>query len=166
MPGVEIVGGKNDGAAACTKEVGHGDVVTVGGVKVDVLYTPCHTQGHVCFYIKNEKEGEAGVVFTGDTLFVGGTSRSFAINSTLAIDARTRDAPNTALRIFLLILCTYDRVRQLQQWHAPADDAGTACPTPTFPILHHPLSSSSIRPPPPESLHRTTGLAVHPGCAA
>ena len=38
----------------------------VGGLKVDVLYTPCHTPGHVCYYV-----AAAQCVFTGDTLFIG-----------------------------------------------------------------------------------------------
>jgi len=37
-----------------------------------VLFTPCHTTGHVCFY--NEKNG---IIFTGDTLFITGCGRFF-----------------------------------------------------------------------------------------
>eukprot|EP01126_Amoeba_proteus_P055207 TRINITY_DN6836_c0_g1_i2.p1 TRINITY_DN6836_c0_g1~~TRINITY_DN6836_c0_g1_i2.p1 ORF type:complete len:192 (+),score=35.85 TRINITY_DN6836_c0_g1_i2:295-870(+) len=64
----EIVGGQGDFASAVTREVGEGDVVMVGDLKVNVLYTPCHTPGHVCYFVP----GSPGAVFTGDTMFVGG----------------------------------------------------------------------------------------------
>jgi hydroxyacylglutathione hydrolase len=49
------------------------DDVTVShaGISLDVLHTPGHTPGGVCFYISG-----AGVVFTGDTLFAGGVGRT------------------------------------------------------------------------------------------
>ena len=69
VPGIEVVGGLGDDAAAVTREVAEGDRVHVGRLSVSVLSTPCHTAGHVCFYV--ESEGRRAV-FTGDTLFVGG----------------------------------------------------------------------------------------------
>eukprot|EP00035_Acanthoeca_spectabilis_P003624 m.94411 g.94411 ORF g.94411 m.94411 type:complete len:172 (+) comp12246_c0_seq1:329-844(+) len=66
IAGLEIFGGRGDGAEGVTKEVGNGDVVDVGKLKISVIETPCHTVGHVCYYV-NEK-----AVFTGDTLFVAG----------------------------------------------------------------------------------------------
>jgi len=48
-------------------------VVTITeNLKFKVHFTPCHTQGHVCFYHESEK-----IVFTGDTLFLGGCGRFF-----------------------------------------------------------------------------------------
>lgn len=79
-----VVGGAKDDAQGVTHGVKHGDIVSVGNLKVHVLDTPCHTLGHVCYYVENPshgKEGEegkdtekvaSGVVFTGDTMFVGG----------------------------------------------------------------------------------------------
>lgn len=37
-----------------------------------ILHTPCHTEGHVCYYNQ-----ENGIVFTGDTLFLTGCGRFF-----------------------------------------------------------------------------------------
>jgi len=70
VPGIEVVGGKGDNAAAVTREVGDGDCVMVGALKIGVLYTPCHTPGHVTF-VAEDPDGPA-CVFTGDTLFVAG----------------------------------------------------------------------------------------------
>eukprot|EP00802_Teleaulax_amphioxeia_P022813 Tamp_23300.p1 GENE.Tamp_23300~~Tamp_23300.p1 ORF type:complete len:288 (+),score=48.22 Tamp_23300:82-864(+) len=70
-PGIEVVGGRGDNAAAVTHEVGDGDVVRVGGLSIGVLYTPCHTPGHVTF-VAEDPGGGPKCVFTGDTLFVAG----------------------------------------------------------------------------------------------
>lgn len=68
---------------------------TLGSLTVTALHTPCHTRGHVLFYVASsasasaaaaagEWEGEgdneeaaAPLVFSGDTLFVGGCGRFF-----------------------------------------------------------------------------------------
>ena len=39
-PGIEVVGGKGDNAAAVTREVGDGDVVMVGGLSVGNVPVP------------------------------------------------------------------------------------------------------------------------------
>lgn len=69
LPNVPIIGGKGDSAAAVTREVGEGDSVIVGNLKIQTIETPFHTTGHVCFFV--EHDGETAV-FTGDTLFVAG----------------------------------------------------------------------------------------------
>ena len=46
-----------------------GDVISFGQSKLEVLHTPGHSKGGVCF-VGN------GVVFTGDTLFAGSIGRS------------------------------------------------------------------------------------------
>ena len=42
--------------------VRHGDEVTIGGIRVSCLFTPCHTTGHICYYVtqvsKDEIESE------------------------------------------------------------------------------------------------------------
>lgn len=51
-----------------------GEVLEVGAVRLEVLHTPGHTPGSICVY-----EREAGVLFTGDTLYrarVGVTSQA------------------------------------------------------------------------------------------
>ena len=54
----------------------HGDVLNMAGAQLQVWHTPGHSPGGVCLYL-----AEAGVVFTGDTLFKGGpgaTGRSYS----------------------------------------------------------------------------------------
>ena len=43
-----------------------GQILNVGELKVQVIHTPGHTPGGVCFYLEEEK-----VLFSGDTLFQG-----------------------------------------------------------------------------------------------
>lgn len=48
-----------------------GDVIEVGNLKLDVLYTPGHAPGHVSFYLKGYD-----VLFDGDVLFQGSIGRT------------------------------------------------------------------------------------------
>lgn len=43
-------------------------------MKVTCLHTPCHTKGHICYYVESENET---AVFTGDTMFSGGCGHFF-----------------------------------------------------------------------------------------
>jgi len=73
-PTVSILGGREDQVPACTRSVTHQDAVDLEGVTGTVIAVPCHTRGHVAYYLQDE---ESRVVFTGDTLFVGGCGRFF-----------------------------------------------------------------------------------------
>ncbi len=76
VPNLSVFGG-DDRIDALTKKVAHGDRLKVGGLDVECLFTPCHTQGHICYYVKPAAEGESPAVFTGDTLFLAGCGRFF-----------------------------------------------------------------------------------------
>jgi hydroxyacylglutathione hydrolase len=52
-------------------ELHDGDELQVGTLCFQVLHTPGHTPGHVCFY-----EPEEGVLFDGDVLFARGIGRT------------------------------------------------------------------------------------------
>ena len=57
------------GAPCVDLRVGHGDVVPVGGLSLDVLETPGHTDDGVTYRIGDQ-------IFTGDTLLVRGCGRT------------------------------------------------------------------------------------------
>jgi hydroxyacylglutathione hydrolase len=59
------------------REVGGGDVLSFGDVKIRVIATPGHTTSSVCYYVEPLAASAAGMVFTGDTLFIGGCGRIF-----------------------------------------------------------------------------------------
>jgi len=75
VAGLKVTGG-DDRVGALTQKVGHGDEFKVGSLNVKCLFTPCHTSGHICYYVTGEKE-EQPAVFTGDTLFVAGCGKFF-----------------------------------------------------------------------------------------
>jgi glyoxylase-like metal-dependent hydrolase (beta-lactamase superfamily II) len=57
-------------------ELADGQQIPIADIALEVLHTPGHAPGAVCFY-----SPDLGVVFTGDTLFSGGpgaTGRSFS----------------------------------------------------------------------------------------
>lgn len=74
LPHIEIYGSRNDSVEACTRFIEDGDVIELLDFRILCLATPGHTLGHICYYIDHEGER---VVFTGDTLFVGGCGKFF-----------------------------------------------------------------------------------------
>ena len=78
-------GRQPDGALA------DGQAIHVAGSLLTVVHTPGHAPGAVCLYAP-----EAGVVFTGDTLFQGGpgaTGRSFSDFATIISSISSRLLP-------------------------------------------------------------------------
>ncbi|KAI9743168.1 MAG: Cytoplasmic glyoxalase II [Claussenomyces sp. TS43310] len=84
----QVIGGKD--CEAVTSTPANGDGFSIGKILVKALYTPCHTQDSICWFMQ---DGTQKAVFTGDTLFHGGCGRFFegtpeemhvALNKTLA----------------------------------------------------------------------------------
>jgi hydroxyacylglutathione hydrolase len=71
----EVIGVDCSLIPASDRTVAQGDVVTFGEVRIEVLATPGHTRTSVCYYVPPHGEAEPGVVYTGDTLFLGGCGR-------------------------------------------------------------------------------------------
>jgi len=65
--------------AGVTRAVDDGDVVMCAELPFHVIATPCHTAGHVAYWLRPGTNGpdDPGAVFTGDTLFTGGCGRFF-----------------------------------------------------------------------------------------
>lgn len=49
-----------------------GDLISAGGIRLQVLHTPGHTPGSVCFALQ---DGADTAIFSGDTLFAGSIGR-------------------------------------------------------------------------------------------
>jgi len=89
-PEITIYGGDSR-VQALTKSVNHGDTIKLGSLNIECLSTPCHTKGHICYYVTCDPDplgsnpgpptngalASEKVVFTGDTLFVAGCGRFF-----------------------------------------------------------------------------------------
>ncbi|XP_061741187.1 hydroxyacylglutathione hydrolase, mitochondrial isoform X1 [Nerophis ophidion] len=76
IPGLKVYGG-DDRVDALTKKVTHSHNFKVGSLNVKCLFTPCHTTGHICYYVTKDNSSEPPAVFTGDTLFVAGCGKFF-----------------------------------------------------------------------------------------
>ncbi|XP_031496679.1 hydroxyacylglutathione hydrolase cytoplasmic-like [Nymphaea colorata] len=76
VPGIRVFGGSLDNVKGCTDQVEHGDKISLGNeVNVLAFHTPCHTKGHISYFISSK--GEDPAVFTGDTLFIAGCGKFF-----------------------------------------------------------------------------------------
>ncbi|PQQ10831.1 hydroxyacylglutathione hydrolase cytoplasmic [Prunus yedoensis var. nudiflora] len=77
VPRIKVYGGSIDNVKGCTDKVDNGDKISLGAdVHILSLHTPCHTKGHISYYVTS-KEGDDPAVFTGDTLFIAGCGKFF-----------------------------------------------------------------------------------------
>lgn len=75
-----IIGGKD--CEGVTKTPSHSSKFSIGkNIEVTALHTPCHTQDSICWFMEDKSTNER-VVFTGDTLFIGGCGKFFEGNGT------------------------------------------------------------------------------------
>lgn len=74
---LKVYGG-DERIGALNRKVKQGDTLTVGNLIISCLATPCHTTGHICYYIAPQPgSDQRSAVFTGDTLFLGGCGKFF-----------------------------------------------------------------------------------------
>lgn len=71
-----MIGGKD--CEAVTQTPRHDETFKIGSISVKALHTPCHTQDSICWFME---DGADKVVFTGDTLFIGGSAFVSKIDS-------------------------------------------------------------------------------------
>ncbi|XP_023472379.2 hydroxyacylglutathione hydrolase, mitochondrial isoform X1 [Equus przewalskii] len=75
-PGLKVYGG-DDRIGALTHKVAHLSTLQVGSLNVKCLSTPCHTSGHICYFVTKPNSSDPPAVFTGDTLFVAGCGKFY-----------------------------------------------------------------------------------------
>jgi hydroxyacylglutathione hydrolase len=56
-----------------------GSIIDLGNYELQVVHTPGHTSGCICLY-----EPRAGLLFTGDTVFAGGTLSEIAVGGNVS----------------------------------------------------------------------------------
>nr|XP_037845952.1 hydroxyacylglutathione hydrolase, mitochondrial isoform X2 [Chlorocebus sabaeus] len=74
--GLKVYGG-DDRIGALTHKITHLSTLQVGSLNVKCLATPCHTSGHICYFVSKPGGSEPPAVFTGDTLFVAGCGKFY-----------------------------------------------------------------------------------------
>ncbi len=70
--GATIIGPAHEAIPGLDRKVDGGDSFTFAGRPVDVILTPGHTLGHICFHLPQDK-----LLFAADTLFALGCGRLF-----------------------------------------------------------------------------------------
>ena len=71
MPNLRFFGG--DSRIDClTTKVSHDTKLSIGQLSVTCLYTPCHTSGHICYYITSNSSSDNNdkAVFTGKYTYI------------------------------------------------------------------------------------------------
>nr|XP_030140325.3 hydroxyacylglutathione hydrolase-like protein isoform X2 [Taeniopygia guttata] len=76
LPGLQVFGA-DERVGALTHRVSHGQELAFGSIRVRCLFTPCHTSGHMCYFMWEDDSPDAPALFSGDTLFVGGCGQFF-----------------------------------------------------------------------------------------
>ncbi|XP_047321926.1 hydroxyacylglutathione hydrolase cytoplasmic [Impatiens glandulifera] len=77
VPGITVYGGSLDNVKGCTNKLENGDKLLLSNdISILALHTPCHTNGHISYYVTG-KADEVPAVFTGDTLFIAGCGKFF-----------------------------------------------------------------------------------------
>ena len=52
FPDIQILGGAEDNVLAATRGLVDGDILEMEGLKIKCHHTPCHTRGHMLFYME------------------------------------------------------------------------------------------------------------------
>ncbi|MBN2590203.1 MAG: hydroxyacylglutathione hydrolase [Sedimentisphaerales bacterium] len=75
--GCKIIGSDKKRIHPIDEVVSDKQILYFDNINIEVIATPGHTSTSVCYYIPKNKELKSGIIFTGDTLFIGGCGRIF-----------------------------------------------------------------------------------------
>jgi hydroxyacylglutathione hydrolase len=77
VTGCEVLGPDKSRIPTLDRVVVDGEHIAFGRVEIEVISTPGHTESDVSYFMKEASEESAPVLWTGDTLFIGGCGRLF-----------------------------------------------------------------------------------------
>lgn len=103
--GCKVVGGDKRRIKGIDQFVEDGQRLAVGDAEVQVVATPGHTSTSVCYCLPPSGENTNGILWTGDTLFVGGCGRLFECDAQTMWKSLQRLA---ALPDDTLVYCGHD----------------------------------------------------------
>lgn len=75
--GCKIIAGYEGHSSDVDKVVEDGRILSMGEAQIKVITTPGHTRSSVCYYMQPSNTVPKGMLWTGDTLFIGGCGRLF-----------------------------------------------------------------------------------------
>ncbi|KPK39882.1 MAG: hypothetical protein AMJ65_11040 [Phycisphaerae bacterium SG8_4] len=103
--GCKVVGGDKRRIRDVDQVFEDGETIPVGGADVRVIATPGHTSTSVCYNLVPSAASASGILWTGDTLFVGGCGRLFEGNARTMFESLRRLA---SLPDDTLVYCGHD----------------------------------------------------------
>jgi len=101
----------------------HGDSITVGNIRLDVIHTPGHTPEHICFLVTDTPASDKPLgLISGDFLFVGDVGRPDLLERAAHVAGTMKQSARDLHR-------SLQRLKEfpdyLQVW--PGHGAGSAC---------------------------------------
>jgi hydroxyacylglutathione hydrolase len=103
--GCEVIGPDKRRIPVIDRVVDDNQVLTIGNIEIHVIATAGHTSTSVCYYLPASGENENKVLWTGDTLFVGGCGRILECNAQTMYDSLLKLA---SLPDDTLVYCGHD----------------------------------------------------------
>ena len=79
--GCKVIGADKRRFPGIDSVVSDGQILPVSDRQIRVFATPGHTSTSVCYYMEPSAGNENGILWTGDTLFVGGCGRLLECNA-------------------------------------------------------------------------------------
>jgi len=105
------------------RKLKHGDRITIGNVKIDVLHTPGHTPEHLTFLITDGAVADRPIAaVTGDFVFVGDVGRPDLLEKAAKIEGTMDSSARTLWKSLQAFAKNPD---WLQIW--PGHGAGSSC---------------------------------------
>jgi hydroxyacylglutathione hydrolase len=103
--GCKVIGSDKQRIPDVDEIVEDGQIITIGDIKIQVITTPGHTRTAVCYHLLPSNENDTGILWTGDTLFIGGCGRLLECNTKTMWDSLQK---LTALPDRTHIYCGHD----------------------------------------------------------
>jgi len=103
--GCRIIGGDKQRTPAIDIAVDDGQILTIGDAKIQVIATPGHTRTSVCYYMPPSGDNRSGILWTGDTMFIGGCGRLLECDAQVMLNSLRKLA---SLPEATLVYCGHD----------------------------------------------------------
>jgi hydroxyacylglutathione hydrolase len=103
--GCEVIGADKRRIPGIDLVMSDGQFLPAGQHKVRVIATPGHTSTSVCYYMESSAGSENGILWTGDTMFIGGCGRLLECNAQSMADSLQKLA---SLPDNTLVYCGHD----------------------------------------------------------
>jgi len=133
--GCKVIGGDKQRIPGIDSVVEDGKILAIGNTKIQVIATPGHTRTAVCYYVQPSNDNKNGILWTGDTLFVGGCGRLLECDARSMWDSLLKLA---SLPDDTLIYCGHDYTMENYQFALsiePDNQAVKQCLSEPRPVL-------------------------------